>query len=234
MAAGLEVAAGWVYGIAPYRISGGLSGDPRGSLPGGGEQGLLLGYAGLSERAISEGTGAWADWSPADRNHGQTSPGIRQDGVMATWRQIEQDAPEFAARVRSRFDAGTNKTIATVRRDGAPRISASELTFADGEATLGMMSGSVKLLDVRRDPRIAVHSPTIEPPAGDPDAAPGDAKLAGTVVGIAPPADNPYQGAGFFKLDITEVALTYVGTPADHLVIESWHADRGWQRRTRR
>ena len=152
---------------------------------------------------------------------------------MAAWQQIEQDAPEFAARVRARFDAGTNKTIATLRRDGAPRISASELTFANGEVTLGMMSGSMKLLDVRRDPRIAVHSPTLEPPAGDPDAGPGDAKLAGTVVETAPPAGNHYQGAGFFKLDITEAALTYVGTPADHLVIESWHAGRGWQRRTR-
>jgi len=153
---------------------------------------------------------------------------------MANWRQIEADAPEFAARVRSRFDAGTNKTIATLRKDGAPRISASELTFTDGAATLGMMSGSMKLLDVRRDPRIAIHSPTIEPPAGLLGAAPGDAKLAGTVVEIAPPPDNPYEGAGFFRLDITEVALTYVGTPADHLVVESWHADRGWQRRTRR
>ena len=31
--------------------------------------------------------------------------------------------------------------------------------------------------------------------------------------------------------DITEVSLTYVGDPADHLVIESWHPGRGWQRR---
>jgi hypothetical protein len=155
-------------------------------------------------------------------------------GVVAPWREIEREAPDFAARVRERFDAGTNKTIATLRRDGAPRISASELTFADGEVTLGMMSGSVKLLDVRRDPRIAVHSPTIEPPADDPSAGPGDAKLAGTVVEIAPPAGDPHQDAGFFKLDITEAALTYVGTPADHLVIESWHPGPGWRRRTRR
>ena len=156
-----------------------------------------------------------------------------ENDAMAAWREIEHQAPEFAARVRDRFDAGTNKTIATLRRDGAPRISASELTFADGEATLGMMGGSTKLLDVRRDPRIAVHSPTVEPPADDPGAGPGDAKLAGTVVETAPPPDNPYQGAGFFKIDITEVALTYVGTPADHLVIESWHAGQGWRRRTR-
>ncbi len=152
---------------------------------------------------------------------------------MTAWREIEKDVPGFAARVRDRFELGTNKTIATLRRDGAPRISASELEFAHGEVTLGMMGGSMKLLDVRRDPRIAIHSPTIEPPDGDPDTWPGDAKLAGTLIETAPPADNPHQGAGFFKLDISEVVLTYVGTPADHLVIESWHPGRHWQRRTR-
>lgn len=152
---------------------------------------------------------------------------------MASWGDIELDAPEFARRVRGRFAIGTNKTIATLRRDGAPRISASELQFGDGEVTLGMMGGSVKLLDVHRDPRIAVHSPTLEPPKDDPSAWPGDAKLAGSVVEIARPADDPHGAAGFFKLDITEVVLTYVGTPADHLVIESWHPGRGWQRRTR-
>jgi hypothetical protein len=152
---------------------------------------------------------------------------------MARWREIEQGAPDFADRVRGRFDIGTNKTIATLRRDGSPRISASELEFAEGDVSLGMMGGSMKLLDVRRDPRIAVHSPTLEPPKDDPSGWPGEAKLAGTVVETAPPADNPDQGAGFFRLDVTEVVLTYLGTPADHLVIESWHPERGWQRRTR-
>src|SRR5215211_3848023 len=106
----------------------------------------------------------------------------RRSNAMATWQEIEQDAPEFAARVRARFDAGTNKTIATLRRDGTPRISGTELQFTNGQVTLGMMPGSVKLLDVRRDPRIAIHSPTIEPPAGPPDEWPGDAKLAGTAI----------------------------------------------------
>jgi len=102
-----------------------------------------------------------------------------------------------------------------------------------GEVTLGMMPGSTKLLDVRRDPRVALHSPTLEPPKDDPSSGPGDAKMGGSLVEITPPVDNPYEGAGFFKLDITEVVLTYVGTPADHLVIESWHPERGSERRTR-
>lgn len=152
---------------------------------------------------------------------------------MATWQQIENDAPEFAERVASRFAAGTNKTIATLRADGSPRISGSELKIENGEVTLGMMDGSRKLADVRRDPRVAIHSPTIEPPA-DPAEWPGDAKLAGRLVETPPPAEDAQPGAGYFRLDVTEVALTYVGTPADHLVIESWHDGAGYRRRTRK
>lgn len=90
----------------------------------------------------------------------------------------------------------------------------------------------MKLLDVRRDPRVAIHSPTLEPPA-NPSEWDGEAKLAGTAVEVAPPGENPVPNSGYFQLDITEVVLTYVGTPADHLVIESWHAGRGYRRRTR-
>jgi hypothetical protein len=153
---------------------------------------------------------------------------------MPSWREIEQDAPDFTFRVRRCFEAGTNKTLATLRRDGAPRINASEIEFSSGgEVTLGMMSGSMKLLDVLGDPRVALHSPTLEPPKDDPNSGPGDAKMSGSLVEIRPPVDNPHTEAVFFKLDITELVLTYVGTPADHLVIESWHPVRGWERRTR-
>ncbi len=153
---------------------------------------------------------------------------------MGNWKEVESAAPDFAERVKAVFEAGTNKTLATLRADGSPRISASECKFEDGELTLGMMGESRKLLDVRRDPRVALHSPTIEPPPQDSEEVwAGDAKMAGTLVEVAPPADNPIAGAGYFRLDITEVALTYLGDPKDHLVIESWHPMAGWQRRTR-
>lgn len=152
---------------------------------------------------------------------------------MPTWHDVLTHAPDFADKVRSRFDVGTNKTIATLRKDGSPRISAIEVQFNDGEITMGMMGGSVKLRDARRDSRVAIHSPTIEP-AGEPGEWPGDAKVAGVLIECpAPPgADTEHPGAGFFRLDIREAALNYVGTPADHLVIESWQPAHGWQRRT--
>lgn len=150
---------------------------------------------------------------------------------MANWQKIEKDAPEFAERVRERFATGKHKSIATLRADGGPRISGSELEIKDGEVTLGMMDGSLKLRDVRRDPRIAVHSPTIDPP--EEGEWLGDAKLTGRAVEVPAPEKDAQAGAGYFRIDVTEVALTYVGTPADHLVIESWHEDTGYRRRTR-
>lgn len=150
---------------------------------------------------------------------------------MATWAEIERDAPDLATRVRRVFEAGTNKTIATLRADGGPRISAIEAEFGDGRVSFGMMGGSVKLRDVRRDPRVALHSPTIEPPS---EGWEGDAKLTGVAVEVDPPADTPHVGAGFFVLDVTEVVLTALGgEPPDHLVISSWHAGRGLRRRQR-
>src|SRR3954454_20027769 len=123
---------------------------------------------------------------------------------MARWQDIEKDAPEFAERVRSRFAAGTNKTLATLRKDGSPRISGTELKFEDGEVTFGSMDASRKLADVRRDPRIAVHSPTLEPPS-NPEEWLGEAKMSGRAVEIPPPGEDAQDGAGYFRIDITEV-----------------------------
>jgi hypothetical protein len=152
---------------------------------------------------------------------------------MARWQDIEKDAPEFAKRVRDVFGAGKHKTLATLRADGSPRISGSELQFEDGEVTFGMMGDSLKLVDVRRDPRIAVHSPSLDPPE-DQASWSGDAKIAGRAVEVTP-GEGAEPGSGSFHIDVTEVALTYLGgTPPDHLVIESWHEGTGWRRRTRK
>ncbi|TFB48972.1 pyridoxamine 5'-phosphate oxidase family protein [Cryobacterium tagatosivorans] len=151
---------------------------------------------------------------------------------MAAWTQVESEAPGFASRVRERFDSGTNKTMATVRTDGAPRISGTEVAFREGRITLGMMPGSVKLQDVRRDPRVAIHSPTIEPPAGKPSDWPGDAKIAGRLIDIAPLESEP-PGSSCFEVDVSEVVLTYVDGSNTRLVIEGWHDGRGWTTRSR-
>jgi general stress protein 26 len=163
---------------------------------------------------------------------------------MATWDEFAAAAPELAAAVRARFDSHKHKMMATLRRDGSPRISGVETTFHDGELWLGMMDGSRKALDLRRDPRVAIHSASLDPEMSD-----GDAKVAGRAVEIqdemtkqdfmraaqeesgeqAPP--EPYH---LFRIDLTEAVLTRVGTPADHLVIDSWHEGTGLRQVKRR
>lgn len=145
---------------------------------------------------------------------------------MATWAEVEAAVPDLAAAVRARFAAAKHSTMATLRRDGAPRISGTEVEFSEGEVWLGSMPGALKALDLRRDPRLAVHSPTAEPGEGGTSWA-GEAKLAGTAVEV------PHEGSVRFRLDLTEVVLTGLGDPPDHLVVESWHVGRGYQRRQR-
>lgn len=149
---------------------------------------------------------------------------------MVRWAEVERDAAEFAERVRTLFERGVNKTIATIRADGSPRISGTELEFEGGEVTLGMMGGARKLADVRRDPRVAIHSPTVDATTKD---WPGDAKLAGTLVAVPPPVENAIADAGYFRLDVTEVVVTSVDQARGLLVVESWHPSRGYERMAR-
>ena len=142
---------------------------------------------------------------------------------MAAWREFETEAPEFAARVRSRFDAHKHKTIATLRKDGSPRISGIECEIEGGELQFGAMWRSVKALELLRDPRLrSTAVPTI--PAWD-----GDAKIAGTV--RAETRESADHGRHhLFRADIHEAVLIGLNDARDKLVIESWHEGRGLSR----
>lgn len=152
---------------------------------------------------------------------------------MSSWAEFSAEVPEFARRVQERFDAGTHKTIATLRSDGSPRISGTELSFVDGQVRLGMMPGSRKGDDVRADPRVAIHSPTADPPT-DPAKWAGEAKLSGRLLEVMPPPDSPVEDGSFFTLDIAEAVLTHLDETASLLVVESWHPVRGHELRSRR
>ena len=151
---------------------------------------------------------------------------------MARWSEVEAAAPELAARVRALFDGGRHKTIATLRADGSPRISGIECEFADGDLRFGSMSGARKSADLLRDPRFALHGPTIHPVEGQEKDWPGEAKVAGTAapagVVTAPGEDGP-QGDSFVA-DITEVVVTGLNPEATLLVVEWWTPASGLHR----
>ncbi|MGH2943690.1 MAG: pyridoxamine 5'-phosphate oxidase family protein [Solirubrobacteraceae bacterium] len=157
---------------------------------------------------------------------------------MASWSAIESEAPELSALARGFLDAFVHKTLATVRRDGSPRISGSEVIFADGELWLGSMWQSLKARDLQRDPRFALHSGSPDPEAG----WHGDAKLAGRVEEIAGEDRKAEIIAGkggpgpvhLFRCDVTELTVVRLPDPPEFLVIESWHEGRGVTRVERR
>ena len=156
---------------------------------------------------------------------------------MASWSEVERQAPELTAQARGLLDAFVHKTLATLRRDGSPRISGSEVIFADGELWLGSMWRSMKALDLRRDPRFALHSGSTDPEAG----WNGDAKLAGRAEENLDEAlrHRVFGGKGgpgpahLFRCEITELVVVSLPDPPEFLVIEAWHEGRGVTRRER-
>jgi hypothetical protein len=137
------------------------------------------------------------------------------------WGGLERAEPDFARRVRERFDAYKHKILATLRSDGSPRLSGIEAEFADGQITLGMMTGSLKAKDLQRDARLALHSGTEDPPAKPDPGVVVDAKLSGLAREVGGEEHH------VFHVDVKEAVLISVGDPPDHLLIETWREGRG-------
>jgi hypothetical protein len=160
---------------------------------------------------------------------------------MVTWVTVERMVPQLAAAVRGRFEAYGLGLVATLRRDGSPRISGIEPLFALDELWLGMMPRSLKALDLIRDGRFALHGATTDKQLTD-----GDAKISGLALRIDdeatfvrhreafaaatgyPPPEGPFE---LFRADVKEISIL---TPSgDHLNIDFWseagglkHVDR--------
>jgi hypothetical protein len=140
---------------------------------------------------------------------------------MASWKEASTHAPDFARRVEQALTRNKHMTMATLRADGSPRISGTELQVSDGELWLGSMTKARKAIDLLRDPRVAIHGPTADPP-DDPRGWAGEAKVSGRAVAV--PNDDPSLR---FRIDIEEVVFTHLNDAGDRLVIETWHPGRG-------
>ncbi|MEA2655589.1 MAG: hypothetical protein QOI23_954 [Chloroflexota bacterium] len=143
--------------------------------------------------------------------------------AMASWAELEAAEPEFASRVRALMTSRKHLTMATLRRDGSPRISGTEVKFSEGVLEIGSMADAVKALDLRRDPRVAIHGPTDDPPEGRPAGWQGEAKVAGTAVEV-----DSGGAAHRFLIDIQEAVITHLNEAGTRLVVESWNPARGY------
>ncbi|MGW1881830.1 pyridoxamine 5'-phosphate oxidase family protein [Streptomyces sp. NPDC001970] len=146
-----------------------------------------------------------------------------------SWTDFSEAEPDFAATVQQRFEQYTHHVLATLRKDGSPRVTGLEVNFRFGELWLGMMPNSRKALDLRRDPRFAIHA---NPGAGA-SMEDGDVRVAGRAVEVTDPevmarfqeaveAPQPFH---LFRVEPTEVVRT--GVEGDELVVRSWRPGRG-------
>lgn len=145
----------------------------------------------------------------------------------ANWAAFAAAEPELANTVEQRFAAYTHHVLATLRRDGSPRTSGLEVRFLGGELWFGMMPDSRKALDLRRDPRFALHA---NPGAGT-GMGGGDVRIGGRAVEIA--ADDTRARAEYaeeveqpgpfhlFRTELTEVVRTSVEDDT-YLVVQVW------------
>lgn len=143
----------------------------------------------------------------------------------SNWAAFAATAPDLAATAEERFGRFPHHVLATLRKDGSPRTSGIEVRFLDGELWLGMMPGSLKALDLRRDPRFALQSN----PGADTDMAGGDVRIAGRAVEVGDPATvaryaeevEPPEPFHLFRTELTEVVRTRVEDDT-YLVVETW------------
>src|SRR5215469_4504513 len=142
---------------------------------------------------------------------------------MATWAQFESEASQLAGMVRARFEAAETHILATLRKDGSPRVSGSEVEFKGPDLSFGSMPNAVKVLDLKRDGRCAIHAH----PNKD-----GDAKVAGIAIEVTGEATNadvtgsePPGGSHAFRLELHEAVITAV--EGDELVVRFWRPGLG-------
>ncbi len=102
---------------------------------------------------------------------------------MIRWSDFEREDPVLAAAGREGIERHGFMLLGTIRRDGTPRISPIEVRILAGELVFNLMDPSAKLADIRRDPRVLLHSPMLS--SGDPNS---ELKLRGRAVAVDDPS----------------------------------------------
>jgi Pyridoxamine 5'-phosphate oxidase len=149
-----------------------------------------------------------------------------------TWRELELAAPEIAEPGKARLDETRVALLATLRKDGSPRISPVEPFFAEGHLLFGAMAWTLKARDLDRDPRCTLHSAITGPNEGEPElklyarAIEADDDLrAASASGWW--TDQPHDAARVFSLSIEEAAFVTWDYEAGEMTVKRWSQKTG-------
>ncbi|WP_201301570.1 pyridoxamine 5'-phosphate oxidase family protein [Streptomyces tendae] len=150
-------------------------------------------------------------------------------GTAVNWAGFAAAEPALADTAEARFGAYTHHVLATLRKDGSPRTTGLEVRFLRGELWLGMMPGSLKALDLRRDPRFALQAN----PGDGTGMGGGDVRITGRAIEVEDPEIRagcveevePPEPFHLFRTELTEVVRTCVEDDK-YLVVEIWQPGR--------
>lgn len=150
----------------------------------------------------------------------------RAPTIMASFKNFIEQAPELAERSQQLLLGHVHHVLGTLRADGYPRLSGTEIRISGGELYWGAMPDSRKAHDLRRDSRFCLHSGTADPPHWK-----SDVKITGRAIEVDqkerarvyPELEG--QDFSLFRADIEEVALVRV--EEDQLTIDLFHHLRG-------
>ena len=154
---------------------------------------------------------------------------MAEDAV--SWTDFEQADPTLARRVLGRLDCHRHAILATLRADGSPRLSGMEAPVRSGHLWLAMTPGSLKALDLARDPRFSLHSSL-----DSEDLPEGDARIDGITVPADPDQQGEFVSGHRHPIEDSSMMVLYVGLIRrvvlvrvwqDSLLIESWTPSGG-------
>jgi len=161
---------------------------------------------------------------------------------MASFAHVESLEPDLAQRVRSILTSTTNAVLGTLRRDGSPRLSGADAHFHDGQLRIWSMPDARKGQDLRRDPRVSVHSIPWDSRKlrdGAADVGAADAKVSGTAALVTDPevvsafrtwwqserGAEPPEDWDLFTIDIDTLTVVFVDD--GRLVVDQWSTSDG-------
>lgn len=153
---------------------------------------------------------------------------------MATWAEFEAAEPEMAALARTLLSNQESQIgyLATVRKDGGPRVHPVCPVIAGSNIYLAISAHSRKLADLRRDGRYMLHAMPGKDDAefslrgratlANDTATHAGVERAATSVGL-----NFNAGEVIFRLEIEAAATAHwvnVGQPGTYAVRRRWRA----------
>lgn len=155
-----------------------------------------------------------------------------QHRAAIRWSELPSEVAALAGSVRSRLEAHPHHVLATLHRDGRPRVSGTNVMFDRAMMWIGTMPRSRKGVDLGIDPRCAIHSAPLDEQLGE---GAGDARVEAVAHQLPPDVsaallrdafgDDATMDGDLWELWVTSMSMVTV--ERDRMRIRAWSPATG-------